>query len=529
MTDHSLTKLLRRLQEKQLISEDASPTSATSLWYVSLMQGFAGWLAALFMLGFVGTAFTWLFRYDNELLLIVAGLGTCVAAYLIQRSNLSSVFIGQLAIATSLCGQLMVAWSLFDLFDFREIYAYLALGIFQAVLAILMPNYLHRVLSSWFSVIAFSWLLHRLGIFGLGTAVVASLFIVLSLKQDRWARYTTILQPILLGLAISLIQVSSHSLFGTEILSLYGKAEISTFHSYAPYLGLGVTFLSYIYLLSHIFKRYAFGKEHLQKYIFWSLALLFGLASLPVQGVTAALLVLIAGFYMQRITLTVLGLISIICFFSWYYYSLHETLLIKSIWLGLFGTLLIIILMVVKRVSSLEKKDASFPQIQNRFTLISIISILLFISLVNLNIYSKENLLKHGQTVSLELAPVDPRSLMQGDYMRLRFAITREIFGSHQGDIPADGFIVVRLDEQHIGRYVKRAHSAESGPGELALQYRIRQGQLHFATNAFFFEEGSAHIYDQAKYGLFKVAPNGEMLLLALQDEEMHTLGLNQP
>ncbi|XOT97907.1 GDYXXLXY domain-containing protein, partial [Alcaligenes pakistanensis] len=30
-----------------------------------------------------------------------------------------------------------------------------------------------------------------------------------------------------------------------------------------------------------------------------------------------------------------------------------------------------------------------------------------------------------GQTVLLELAPVDPRSLMQGDYMSLNFALSQ--------------------------------------------------------------------------------------------------------
>ncbi|MFX7329222.1 GDYXXLXY domain-containing protein, partial [Acinetobacter baumannii] len=33
----------------------------------------------------------------------------------------------------------------------------------------------------------------------------------------------------------------------------------------------------------------------------------------------------------------------------------------------------------------------------------------------------KEMLLKEGQLVLLPLAPVDPRSLMQGDYMALRY------------------------------------------------------------------------------------------------------------
>ncbi|MCP3662916.1 MAG: GDYXXLXY domain-containing protein, partial [Gammaproteobacteria bacterium] len=47
-------------------------------------------------------------------------------------------------------------------------------------------------------------------------------------------------------------------------------------------------------------------------------------------------------------------------------------------------------------------------------TMIVIISGLLFLFLINAKIVEKETLLKEGEVVYLELAPVDPRSLMQG-------------------------------------------------------------------------------------------------------------------
>ncbi|WP_341649050.1 GDYXXLXY domain-containing protein [Thauera humireducens] len=42
-------------------------------------------------------------------------------------------------------------------------------------------------------------------------------------------------------------------------------------------------------------------------------------------------------------------------------------------------------------------------------------------------IHDREQTLAHGQVVLVQLAPVDPRSLMQGDYMALRFAIDNEL------------------------------------------------------------------------------------------------------
>ncbi|MCP5077621.1 MAG: GDYXXLXY domain-containing protein [Psychromonas sp.] len=59
---------------------------------------------------------------------------------------------------------------------------------------------------------------------------------------------------------------------------------------------------------------------------------------------------------------------------------------------------------------------------------------------------------------------------------------------------------------------------------ELTLNYRVRDNTIKFASNAFFFEEGTANLYTQARYGEFKVNAQGELLLNALFDEELHLI-----
>ena len=60
---------------------------------------------------------------------------------------------------------------------------------------------------------------------------------------------------------------------------------------------------------------------------------------------------------------------------------------------------------------------------------IVLIAGLLILAGVTAAISSKEQLLVTGRVVFLELAPVDPRSLMQGDYMALRFKAANDAFG----------------------------------------------------------------------------------------------------
>ena len=73
----------------------------------------------------------------------------------------------------------------------------------------------------------------------------------------------------------------------------------------------------------------------------------------------------------------------------------------------------------------------------------------------NYAIVQKERVLASGTPMLLALAPVDPRSLMAGDYMRLDYAITRTI-ADDKNNWPRDGHIVVILDSVGVAQLVRR-------------------------------------------------------------------------
>jgi uncharacterized membrane-anchored protein len=141
-------------------------------------------------------------------------------------------------------------------------------------------------------------------------------------------------------------------------------------------------------------------------------------------------------------------------------------------------------------------------------------AVLLVLGVVNYSIFAKERIRGHGERVLLELAPVDPRSLMQGDYMALRFTIANQIRPDPGGTVPVvlDANRVARLDPQ-------------SGPGSLRLRYRIRQGQVWLGTNAYFFEEGDAERFAGARYGEFRVdRDTGEAVLVGMVGPDFQPL-----
>jgi uncharacterized membrane-anchored protein len=61
---------------------------------------------------------------------------------------------------------------------------------------------------------------------------------------------------------------------------------------------------------------------------------------------------------------------------------------------------------------------------------VALVSLVVILALVNWSIFGKEKQLAEGKIVYLDLAPVDPRSLMQGDYMALRFQLANEVYSA---------------------------------------------------------------------------------------------------
>ena len=146
---------------------------------------------------------------------------------------------------------------------------------------------------------------------------------------------------------------------------------------------------------------------------------------------------------------------------------------------------------------------------------------LLILAAVNFMILQKERTLTNGRTMLLRLAPRDPRSLMQGDYMVLRYALARAI---PQEQLQAKGCIVVSLDEHDIAEFVRVHRDEELSSGEYLLFYRNRRG-LRLGTESFFFQEGNADLYAGARYGELKVDKSGTSVLVGLRGEDFTPLG----
>ena len=154
---------------------------------------------------------------------------------------------------------------------------------------------------------------------------------------------------------------------------------------------------------------------------------------------------------------------------------------------------------------------------------IILLNLVLLLIYFNYSVAKKEELLKDGQLVLLELAPVDPRSLMQGDYMALHYKISE---GISDQNIPKRGYCVVQLGTNSVANKVRfQKNTTPLNQGEHLIEYTSSDNwNINIGAESYFFQEGQAKKYDQAKYGGVKIDKKGNSLLIGLYDGQLRRI-----
>lgn len=158
----------------------------------------------------------------------------------------------------------------------------------------------------------------------------------------------------------------------------------------------------------------------------------------------------------------------------------------------------------------------------------------LALAVVNVGIAGRERLIETGRPVFVKLAPVDPRSLVQGDFMRLNYELpgvgwTRWSGRGAEADRePLWGrrpLLAVTLDARGVVQSARMLTQGEARPpGTQLLELTPKAGGWTFVSDAWFFREGEASRWQPAKYGEFRVTPDGRGLLVRVVGEDLKPL-----
>lgn len=327
---------------------EAPPAAAPETpWYVRLMLGVTGWIAALFLLGFVAVGMAWVMR--SETASMAVGLLASAAAFVLLRRFGANDFAAQFALAVSFAGQALFAFGLFSLFDHAPdaVAAWLLLTLQQALLAVVMPNAIHRLWSAFVAASAAWMALHSGGAAFLGPALLLGAGAWAWLTEFHWPRQGRILRPAAYGVLLALILLE---LAAGLLRPASGLDADPAGLRLAGQLLSGLVLLCVVWVLLRRAGAAPLGRTAVTAL---GGTLLMVAVSLQAPGVAAGLCILLLGYAHGNRVLAGLGGAALLLYASGYYYELDVTLLVKAQALAATGAVLLTLRWLLLRWLSL--------------------------------------------------------------------------------------------------------------------------------------------------------------------------------
>jgi len=319
--------LWQNLQEKGLVHGEAPAfNKPDSPWYIKILLAFSGWLAALFLMLFIGFSLESIIR-ESLLALAVIGVAMIAGAYWLFRIS-ENEFSEHIALALSLAGQALIAWVIFNV-QSDDAFALGTIAAFEFTVALLLPNYLHRIATAFFAAGAFSISIDMTGWPYIADAILLCAASALWLNEFNIPRFTSQIRAIAYGLTLALIPLKGSAIFGYGSMTWSHEADDLN-HGLWPWLGetfIGIVLLAVILQLCR--------RQHLRvsdRTMIWALAggLILCLLSFQASGITLGMTILLLGFAASNRLLTGLGILSLLFYSSSYYYFVDIELLNKA-------------------------------------------------------------------------------------------------------------------------------------------------------------------------------------------------------
>lgn len=297
---------------------------------ISLLLGASGWVAGLFMLAFVAM----LFHPDNASQAAVSGAVLLAAAWGLFKADGdgTQVFVAQLGLTLSIAGQCLMLYAMSEHTRGIAPIASAAL-VLQTVLALAMPNRLHRTLSTLFATIAWA-LTVRFALFGEpefwrgnGETHAASLPAALAGWLAAWA-------PVGAGLWWLIRGEAARATRGERLLQPITTGLI-----------VGLAFATLASQPFESFRWFGIGEVDAGSLALWPL-----LSALGALGAVAA------AFARRQRGLMSACIVAALLHVSHFYYALGTSLLIKSVlMLAMGGAMLIAARVLTKSAPTTEE------------------------------------------------------------------------------------------------------------------------------------------------------------------------------
>ncbi|MBU4609207.1 GDYXXLXY domain-containing protein [Achromobacter sp. GG226] len=523
----------------------ASRDAAGTPWFVTLLQAGAAWLAALLLLPFLGWFLLGMGEARMAVPIGVVAFG--IVAALLGRLGRERMFLGQLGAALGLAaGIIALAWA------YDRAFGWILPAVLAVSLYLAGPSFSNRLLNGFTLCAAVYVSTFRGDPFdallagSLTAAAMLGWTSLLAWAVTAWPRCRQALAAAPLAWACA-VSAGLLVLIGAEPLGTSVAAPLVPGEWQAARIACAV-----LPLAAWTFACAQPGAPRLGRGVATGVAAVL-LLLVPLghaaPGIALAVAWLIVGFAQSRLVLLAAAALGVLGYLGRYYYQLDVSLLHKAAWLAGAGLVLGLAAVVsgillqregrrapVEAGAEVSSDDSTsltahgdaLPQRPALWPRVGLVlGLLLALTIGNLTVARYDRVVMEGQPLVLALAPVDPRSLMQGDYMTLRFTAAAEIneavrYVAGEGREKRPAYAVFRSTELHApAQWIGLLDTlGPLQPGEVAVRLTPTPRGVRFGTDAYFFEEGQASRYEAARFGEFRVDTNGTAILVGLRDGE---------
>ncbi|GHC23415.1 DUF4401 domain-containing protein [Aidingimonas halophila] len=306
-------------------------------WYVRALQALSGWLAALFLLVFIGLAAIPLI--ESSLASMVMGLTMLATAYGLLRKTPGD-FGEHLALAISLAGQGLAVWAVGTFLGAMSVGLWWAVLALQAVLATAMPSSTHRILSAFAASLALYMVMAQSGIPYIASGLILLALTWLWLNEFRWPARMRHMQSLGYGLLLGVLTLQLVAYFGQPLMGWWYGFDTALWSWMGPWMADVLAMLALL-LLRGVFQHHERPIEPVIRIVAYGAVAVLMLVSFQAHGVLQGGVVVALGFAIGNRVVAGLGVILLLSSIGSYYYLLDVTLLTKAMTLFAIGVSLL--------------------------------------------------------------------------------------------------------------------------------------------------------------------------------------------
>jgi uncharacterized membrane-anchored protein len=519
--------------EAEALAQDTRP------WPVVLLTALGAWLAAIPLTIVVGIAV--MPRNHETAGLFVVGLLVLAGAIAVLRSKSIPLFVEQLAVPGLIVGGSCIAFTIFDGMHWKGGAG--LVGLMCLVVAVLIPRAWLRVLLSGGAAVLlaiatvddtwsrgdgvandFWWAWHVVGLLA-GLAAVAQSRLG---AEGSSARVAIALDAMVAGVVIAMLAALSWwsgmaFLVGATLQAHGGDGASSHVHA-ADFMVLQtISAALAVAGAAWLARQWPTARKP------WTagVAVVLVLLAWFMPSLGAVLLALAVCATARRWMLASTAGVAFAWILSSFYYALTWPLATKAWVLVACGALLA----ALAWLASGRGLPASTPGMQSLQAMPRHVSggialtLVATLAVANVGIWQKEQIARSARTIYVELAPRDPRSLMQGDYMSLNFRLPLPVQDAVRDlDDGAKPRVIAKVDAQGVATIVRIDDGSPHAADELPIALVYKDGRWIFVTDAWFFKEGEAERYAPARFGEFKVGADGKAMLVGMRGKDLQPL-----